>query len=73
MIATGSYINIYEENGMDIFIIINEPNDVDMNIMRKATTWLEENDIDTTDLALKLEEKFFKYGVQVIVKKGASV
>ena len=40
-IATGHYINIFDWNGMDIYVIINEANDVDDDKILCATTYLE--------------------------------
>lgn len=73
-IATGHYINIYGK-GKDIYIIINEPNDVTSEMILKATTYLENtlehrnlNEVGWNLITDKLED-IFPYGTHIVVRR----
>ena len=69
--ATGSYINIWKD-GADIYLIINEPNDVDDDKLLCATTYLENalkgkdlNKVPWNNIKTALEG-IFPYGTHIV-------
>lgn len=78
-VATGEYISILSQDGVEIFVIINEPNCVGLVEMQEAISYLEKladennlREMDMGKLELDLEEKYFEKGVHIIrrVKDG---
>ena len=74
-IAAGQYINLYDKDGVDLFVIINEGNGINQETIRSAVSYLEEvsaqynlNDVSNSDIKEELEDNFFPYGVQIIRK-----
>lgn len=72
-VSTGAYIN-YHGKG-DLFIVINEPNDVNDDILSNAIEFLDEKDFDDEGNSLReiitqLEDLFFPYGVQILYNKS---
>ena len=74
-IATGHYINIYGKNGKDVYIIINEPNDVTNEMLIQATSYLENelehrnlNEVGWNLITDKLED-IFPYGTHIVVRR----
>ena len=70
-IATGSYINLWKD-GVDVYLIINEANDVDDEKILKATTYLEDvlshknlKEVGWNLITEKLED-IFPYGVHTV-------
>ena len=75
--STGRYINFFTDNGKhDIFIIINEANDINDQDIKEAIDKIDEIDdllrekiADLTDDELQeILEPMFEYGVQIIRK-----
>ena len=73
-IATGSYINVWKD-GVDIYFIINEANDVNDDKIIKATTLLE-NVLEHRNLkevgwnAIIVElENIFSCGVHIVKRR----
>lgn len=80
-IATGHYINLYEEKGMDIFLILNEPNgepnweDMD-EIVTAAESVIANNSGAEREKLMKLLEaaieltdcESIKFGFQILIK-----
>lgn len=72
-ITIGTYINIYK-GGEDIYLIINEANDVDNAKILEATTYLEdvlEYRLKETkwDLITAKLENIFPYGVHIVRRR----
>lgn len=70
-IATGSYINLWKDS-TDIYLIINEPNDVDDDKILCATTYLENtlkgkdlNNVSWNNIKTVLEG-IFPYGTHIV-------
>lgn len=72
-LCTGHYMNYYNENGMDLFIIINEGNGeattpLDVEVLHKAEEicekYVKNEPIDKNALQYELE-RVFEYGVQI--------
>jgi hypothetical protein len=77
-VATGEYISILSQDGVEIFVIINEPNCVGLVEMQEAISYLEKladennlREMDMGKLELDLEEKYFEKGVKIIQKVKA--
>ena len=73
-ISVNKYINLWDKDNVDIFIIINEANDTNDQIMKNAISFMEEvsaeynlNEISNKDIEEEME-RFFPYGVQIIRK-----
>ena len=68
--ATGTSINYFADDGtFDLFIIINEPNGDDY--IDEAIDYLDTLDFDVVDmkkLHMLLEEKYFPFGCELLVK-----
>lgn len=72
-LCTGHYMNCYNENGMDLFIIINEGNGeattpLDVEKLYKAEEicekYVKNEPIDKNALQYELD-RVFEYGVQI--------
>ena len=72
--TTGSYINIYKD-GVDIYFIVHEANDVDNDKILEATTYLENllehrnlNEVGWNNITTELES-IFPYGVHIVKRR----
>ena len=72
IISTGAYINLMKD--LDMYLIVNEPNTVNDDLILKATTYLEDYlkekqliDIDWNIIEQNLE-KIFPEGVHIVQK-----
>lgn len=73
-IATGSYINVWKD-GVDIYFIINEANDVDNDKILEATTLLENalehrnlQEVGWNNISTELEG-IFPCGVHIVKRR----
>lgn len=70
ILARGTTLNYFRDDGkFDLFIIINEPNsdeNIDKAIMYLDSINLEK--INIKELHDKLEEKFFIFGCELLIK-----
>ncbi len=73
-IATGSYINIWKD-GVDVYLIVNEANDVDSDKIIKATTLLENilehknlQEVGWNNITTELED-IFPCGVHIVKRR----
>lgn len=67
-ITTGYYINFYESGGVDLYVIINEANDVSLEKICKAEEYMEDKDLSSiTNKELEdAMDRIFEYGVQIV-------
>ena len=77
-LSSGTWINYYSEDSLgniskDLFIIINEPNDMNDEIIIAAETFLDEININLDNLKKiqeQLENLYFPFGVQLLYREG---
>lgn len=74
IISTGAYINLMKD--LDMYVIVNEPNTVNDDLILKATTYLEDYlegkqliNIDWNIIEQNLED-IFPDGVHIVQKVG---
>lgn len=70
-IATGYYANIFNKSGLDLFIILNEPNkeptsDDYMFIENTVTEHIDRYGCIREERLREIFDEYFEYGVQIV-------